>query len=333
MTDPLRVTYRLAVDRSAAESRAEEIAREQTVEVPRAALRDDALRERIVGRVEAIDEEAGGSRIAIAYPIETTGHDPAQLLNVVFGMTSLQPDAECMAIEPPASLCRALGGPRFGIEGLRKAACVEARALTCTAVKPMGLSPDALAGRLRIFARGGLDVVKDDQGLADHAFCPFEARVRACLEAVEEVAQETGRRTLYAPNLIGAPDTLLRALKRFYNLGICPEWWKLQPMTAEQWRAVDALIAERDSYCRGVVLLGLNTTISRLAAGFREARESRTCRGFAVGRTIFLEPSRQWLAGKIDDETLVRRVRAMYEVLIRAWRDARAPEATTERAA
>ena len=217
--ESLRVTYRLAVDRRAAESRAEEIAREQTVEVPRAALRDESLRERIVGRVEAIDEDGSDSRVTIAYPIETTAHDPAQLLNVAFGMTSLQPDAECVAIDPPASLCRALGGPRFGIEGLRKATCVEGRALTCTAVKPMGLTPEQLAERLRIFARAGLDVVKDDQGLADHAFCPFEARVRACLEAVDEVAQETGRRTLYAPNLIGAPDTLLRQLRLAEDLG------------------------------------------------------------------------------------------------------------------
>ena len=91
------------------------------------------------------------------------------------------------SIDPPASLCEALGGPRFGIDGLRKATGVHERALTCTAVKPMGLAPEALADLLRIFARAGLDVVKDDQGLADHAFCPFEARVRACLAAVEQV--------------------------------------------------------------------------------------------------------------------------------------------------
>lgn len=223
----LRVTYRLAVAPADAEARAEEIAREQTVELPRAALRDESLRERIVGRVEAVaaDEAPegraapGGARVTIAYPVETTALDPAQLLNVVFGMTSLQADAECVEIDPPRSLCEALGGPRFGIEGLRKATGVLERALSCTAVKPLGLSPQALAARLRIFARAGLDLVKDDQGLADHAFCPFEARVRACLAAAEEVAQQTGRRTLYAPNLIGAPDTLQRQQRIAEDLG------------------------------------------------------------------------------------------------------------------
>jgi 5-dehydro-2-deoxygluconokinase len=103
-------------------------------------------------------------------------------------------------------------------------------------------------------------------------------------------------------------------------------------MTAEQWRAIDALVTERDPYCRGVVLLGLNTSIEKLAAGFREARNASTCCGFAVGRTIFLEPSRHWLAGEIDDATLVRRIRAAFEALIRAWRETRERQAT-ERAA
>jgi 5-dehydro-2-deoxygluconokinase len=120
-----------------------------------------------------------------------------------------------------------------------------------------------------------------------------------------------------------APDTVLRALKRFYNLGVYPEWWKLEPMATEQWRAIDALIAERDPYCRGVVLLGLSASVEKLAAGFRDARASSSCRGFAVGRSIFLEPSRHWLAGEIDDAILVERVRATFERLIGAWREAR----------
>jgi 5-dehydro-2-deoxygluconokinase len=116
---------------------------------------------------------------------------------------------------------------------------------------------------------------------------------------------------------------VLRAMKRLYNLGVHPEWWKLEPMSAAQWQAVDALIAERDPYCRGVVLLGLAAPIDQLVAGFREARLSKTCRGFAVGRTIFHDPSRAWLAGECDDATLKRMVRERYEALIRHWREAR----------
>jgi 5-dehydro-2-deoxygluconokinase len=61
-----------------------------------------------------------------------------------------------------------------------------------------------------------------------------------------------------------------------------------------------------------------------LAEGFQQASQSQTCRGFAVGRTIFQEPSRAWLAGEIDDETLIRQVQGTFVELIDAWRTARA---------
>jgi 5-dehydro-2-deoxygluconokinase len=150
-----------------------------------------------------------------------------------------------------------------------------------------------------------------------------EAQVRTLYDAVQASGHELLLEVIPPVELPRAPDTVLRALKRFYNLGIYPEWWKLEPMPAEQWRAIDALIAERDPYCRGVVLLGLSASVEKLAAGFREARASASCRGFAVGRSIFLEPSRHWLAGEIDDAILVERVRATFERLIGAWREVR----------
>jgi 5-dehydro-2-deoxygluconokinase len=73
-----------------------------------------------------------------------------------------------------------------------------------------------------------------------------------------------------------------------------------------------------------VVLLGLNAPAETLAAGFRQAAKSTTCRGFAVGRTIFHEPSRAWLEGEIDDADLITRVQSNFVFLIESWRDARA---------
>uniref|UniRef100_UPI00258A708D 2-deoxy-5-keto-D-gluconate 6-phosphate aldolase domain-containing protein n=1 Tax=Pseudomonas sp. TaxID=306 RepID=UPI00258A708D len=73
----------------------------------------------------------------------------------------------------------------------------------------------------------------------------------------------------------------------------------------------------------GVVLLGLNAPASELAEGFAQAAASTTCRGFAVGRTIFHEPSRAWFNGEIDDAGLVAQVRQRFSQLIEAWRSAR----------
>jgi 5-dehydro-2-deoxygluconokinase len=150
-----------------------------------------------------------------------------------------------------------------------------------------------------------------------------EAQIKALYDAVQASGHELLLEIIPPKSLSHEPDTVHRALKRLYNLDIYPEWWKLEPMDAVQWRAIDALIAERDPYCRGVVLLGQNASADVLAAGFRDAAASGTCRGFAVGRTIFQEPARRWLAGTVDDAALKQMIRVNFEGLIDAWQDAR----------
>ncbi len=159
-----------------------------------------------------------------------------------------------------------------------------------------------------------------------------EAQIRALYDAVQASGHELLLEIIPPRHLPRTDDTVLRSIKRLYNLGIYPEWWKLEPMTPAQWQAIDALVAERDPHCRGIVLLGLNASIDVLAAGLRDAQASRWCRGFAVGRSIFQEPSSGWLAGTIDDAELKRRVRASFEALIDVWRETRGAR-TRERAA
>ncbi|KEY59319.1 5-dehydro-2-deoxygluconokinase [Serratia sp. DD3] len=112
----------------------------------------------------------------------------------------------------------------------------------------------------------------------------------------------------------------LRALQRFYNLGIKPDWWKLPPLAKASWGAVSALIAERDAYCRGVVILGLDAPQEQLQHAFSQTAGQSIVKGFAVGRTLFGEPSRAWLAGQIDDQTLIHKVKTNYHNLITLWR-------------
>lgn len=151
-----------------------------------------------------------------------------------------------------------------------------------------------------------------------------EAQIRGLYQASQASGHELLLEIIPPKDLPGAhPEVLYRSLKRLYNLGIYPAWWKIEAQSAEEWKKLDELIQERDPYCRGVVLLGLNASAEALAEGFRQAADSRTCRGFAVGRTIFQEPSRAWLAREIDDETLIRQVQGTFEQLINAWRSAR----------
>ncbi|CDG83611.1 pfkB carbohydrate kinase family protein [Janthinobacterium agaricidamnosum NBRC 102515 = DSM 9628] len=150
-----------------------------------------------------------------------------------------------------------------------------------------------------------------------------EAQVKALYDAAQVSGHELLLEVIPSKSLASAPDTVYRAVKRLYNLGIYPEWWKLEGMNAEQWANIDALVQERDPYCRGVVFLGLNASIEALAASFEQARHSRTCRGFMVGRTIFHEPSQRWLAGDIDDAGLIAEARANFETLITLWQRSR----------
>jgi 5-dehydro-2-deoxygluconokinase len=114
--------------------------------------------------------------------------------------------------------------------------------------------------------------------------------------------------------------TLARALERFYELGIFPDWWKLpEPQSQAAWDAIAAAIARHDPYCRGVLLLGLDAPPEALEASFALAARQPVCKGFAVGRTIFGRPAEAWMTREIDDAEAVRRMAASYARLISAW--------------
>lgn len=119
-----------------------------------------------------------------------------------------------------------------------------------------------------------------------------------------------------------ADEAVLRSIKRLYNLGFKPEWWKLAPMSAAGWQALAELVAARDPQCRGAVILGLNQPIEALARGFEQARHPLV-KGFMVGRTLWADASLAWLKGEIDDGMLVEQVAERFTVLVDAWRASR----------
>jgi ribulose-bisphosphate carboxylase large chain len=135
-------------------------------------------------------------------------------LNVLFGNVALQPGVQLIDLSLSPTLAAHYRGPRFGVAGLRARLAVHDRPLLCTALKPMGLSPAALADLAYRLALGGIDLIKDDHGLADQPFCPFHERVRRCAEAVQRANRETGGRSLYLPN-VTAPAAEITRRARF----------------------------------------------------------------------------------------------------------------------
>jgi ribulose-bisphosphate carboxylase large chain len=204
MNEKLQVFYRIRGDAASIEDRAWGIAIEQSVEAPLAAIRDPRIVSGIVGEVAAIEDRGGGwFGVRIDLATATVGEEAGQLLNMLFGNTSLYDDVVLEDAVFPADLLAAFGGPRHGAAGLFARAKVEGRALTCSALKPQGLSAEELAALAFKLSLGGLDYIKDDHGLANQSFSPFEDRVRACAAAVRKAVAISGRPTRYVPNLNG----------------------------------------------------------------------------------------------------------------------------------
>lgn len=205
----LVVRYLVAGDEAEALARAEDACLEQTVEFPADLLPAGDIADHLVGRIEAF-EPAGASafEVAISYAVEVAGGELPQLLNLLFGNSSIKPGVRVQRIEPTPGLFAHYRGPRFGQEGLRELLGVPRRPLLMTALKPLGLDARALAELAYRYARSSIDLVKDDHGLANQAIAPFQARVDACAAAVARANAETGGRSVYVPNVSGPADVV-----------------------------------------------------------------------------------------------------------------------------
>jgi ribulose-bisphosphate carboxylase large chain len=205
-----RATYEVAAAPGEVEAVAEAIAVEQTLEFPAHLLPAGDIRDRVKGQVEAIRPlDDGRYAVRIAYADEVTGYELLQWLNVLFGNVSLLPGVRLTEVEPSATLLSRFRGPRYGRAGLRHLMGVERRPLLATALKPMGLPVTELAQLAATFAASGLDLIKDDHGLANQPFAPWRERVAACAEAVCEQNAKTGATSIYLPSVNGRQEDLL----------------------------------------------------------------------------------------------------------------------------
>ncbi len=120
-------------------------------------------------------------------------------------------------------------------------------------------------------------------------------------------------------------DTSALIIQRFYDLGIYPDWWKLEPFATDAaYDAACAAITRNDPHTRGIVVLGLDAAEDDLAASLALAARHDLVKGFAVGRTIFADAARGWLAGALSDQQAVEMMVARYSRLCQIWDKARA---------
>ncbi|HSV14661.1 MAG TPA: RuBisCO large subunit C-terminal-like domain-containing protein, partial [Tepidisphaeraceae bacterium] len=207
----------------------------------------DALRDRFRARVERVTEleparepSLPGSRskssppatyrraeVTVSWSLENVGYNLPALVSTIQG--NLYELAEfsglkLIDLEVPPSFARHFTGPRFGIEGTRRMTGVGDRPMIGTIIKPsVGLSPEQTAELVAQLVQAGIDFIKDDELMADPPHSPFDARVDAVMRVINDHAQRTGKRVMYAFNVSDEIDAMMRhydAVARSGNTGV-----------------------------------------------------------------------------------------------------------------
>lgn len=205
------VTYRIFTDTEKdASLRAEHVALEQTVEIPRDIVPAGYIESTIMGRVEDVSYEKEGQFVArISYSPDSVFGELPQLLNVIFGNSSMQKGIKCVGVEFGSEMTKKFPGARFGIKGVRERTGKACGGLIAAVIKPQGSSADTLAEIAYRCALGGAEIIKDDHGLTNQHMAPFEERCEKVCQAVARANKESGGRTLYFPNIAGHSQNLL----------------------------------------------------------------------------------------------------------------------------
>jgi 5-dehydro-2-deoxygluconokinase len=147
-----------------------------------------------------------------------------------------------------------------------------------------------------------------------------QEKLRTLFEAARKVGRELLVEIIAGKHGPLGPDTIARAMQELYDLGIKPDWWKLEPQASPAaWAAIEQTIARNDPWCRGVLLLGLDAPAEELEAGFAATAATPIVKGFAVGRTIFMAAAEAWLAGRMDDETAIADMARRFGALTELW--------------
>ena len=115
-------------------------------------------------------------------------------------------------------------------------------------------------------------------------------------------------------------DTTASIMDHLYQLKIKPDWWKLEAQpSSHAWTKIEQTITTHDPLCRGIMMLGLDAPESHLINAFSIAKPHKLVKGFAIGRTIFAEPAKQWLSNSMTDAEAIDAMARSFSRLVSAW--------------
>lgn len=163
------------------------------------------------------------ANVEVSWSIENFGYNLPVMVSTLQGnlyeitqFTGLK----LMDIEVPGSFAEHFDGPKFGIEGCRKLTNVYDRPSIGTIIKPsIGLTPQQTADLVKKLAQAGIDFIKDDELLSSSANSTFSERVDAVMKVINEHADKTGQKVMYAFNISDEMDAMMNNYDKVVSSG------------------------------------------------------------------------------------------------------------------
>lgn len=152
--------------------------------------------------------------VTIAHPHGNFGPRIPNLMSAVMGEgVFFVPGIPIIRLEDirfPAEYLAQFDGPQFGVAGIRALLDAHDRPVFLGVVKPnIGLPPSDFAAIASEAWRGGLDIAKDDEMLADVPWSPLAQRSRLLGAACRDAQRVTGNKKLYMANVTDEVSRLL----------------------------------------------------------------------------------------------------------------------------
>ncbi|HZV75404.1 MAG TPA: DUF2090 domain-containing protein [Conexibacter sp.] len=122
------------------------------------------------------------------------------------------------------------------------------------------------------------------------------------------------------------PALVVETIGQLQAAGVEPDVWKVEGLdSVEDCNAVSAAARADGRDAVGCVVLGAGADDETVSGWLRAAAQADGFIGFAIGRTIFWNPLKRWIAGECDRDAAVEAIAANYRRMIDVYDAGRTP--------
>ena len=140
----------------------------------------------------------------------------------------------------------------------------------------------------------------------------------ARLKTLSDFCKKSGIGFMIEPLMTGAGSRfsqLRQTIQEMTAMGVFPTLWKVEAVaTASQWKQLRALTGV------SIIFLGRGDTTAHFESWLKIAAGSGAVGGFAIGRTIFLQPLMNYRDKKITRAKAVEKIAQNFTYFINLWK-------------